>query len=292
MKWLSDKSGKRKKSAFLKTIWLQICADLYYDNYIPSVIKWSFPAAMNNADISYYKNIYEKQLPNITPIKTKEGGKYRPITGESITESEAVCSYALTKDFGLAEDILILGVDIGGSTSDILILAETKDHNNNTIKKLIKQSSVRIAAGVFFDAIIRSDAFKSNLYNFHENHGKNINLYVKNIKELRNRAKKETAPFYLNSIFDQLKYTDESFENSDFDLFYSFMGGEAPFVFTIPAFVIGIIVYYSGMLIKNAIKLENKQAIKEIDFMSFGKGGRLLFWLLSYPGEKITYSFI
>jgi len=283
MKWLSDKKGILKKTSFLKTIWLQICADLYDDKLnrcIPNKLHWSYPGAMTEVDKIDYKTIYNDELPNITPI-LNNGKKYRPITEVSITESEAVCRYALSRDFGLAEDNLFLGIDVGGSTSDILVLAKTKDENNVAINKLIKQSSIRIAAGVFFNAIIRSAAFKKELYNFYENKGADLDLFVVGIEDLKEPAKKDTAPFYLNSIFDQLK-------NDDFDEFYRFMGTRASFVFTIPAFVTGLIMYYSGMLIKHALEIEGKKDIKSINLMPFGKGGRLFFWLLTYPGEDRT----
>ncbi|GHT06216.1 hypothetical protein AGMMS49525_14280 [Bacteroidia bacterium] len=67
MKWLSDVSGVRKKTAYLKALWLSICADLYADHYKPVALRWSYPGSMSPSDLGNYNNIYHGQLPDITP---------------------------------------------------------------------------------------------------------------------------------------------------------------------------------------------------------------------------------
>jgi hypothetical protein len=279
MKWLSDTSGRLKKASYLKTIWIQICADLYdgsLNRCYPETIRWSYPGALSEFDKDQYYLIFNNSLPEITPIIINNS-KLRPKVDESMTESEAVCSYALNnRATGLTEEILYLGIDVGGSTSDILVLAKKFD-GSKTVSKLIKQSSIRLAAGVFFDAIIKSSRFKFELFNFHENKSSELGFQVLGIGDLQDSSKKESAPFYLNNIFDQLK-------DEDFSKFYQFLAAKGQFVFTIPAYVTGLLTFYAGMLVANAIKDEGLTAIKEIDFLSFGKGGRLFFWLDTYPG--------
>jgi hypothetical protein len=281
MKWLSDTMGKMKKTAYLKTIWLQICADLYGEpnnRCIPLKLRWSFPGAMSEVDKDQYTMIFSKSLPKITPILNENGKVMLPATDTPITESEAVCGYALSNEYGgLTESNLFLGIDVGGSTSDILVLAKTKE-NGKVFNKLIKQSSVRLAAGAFFDAIIKSNRFKEELYSFHENKGKAININVLGIGDLKDPQKKQVAPFYLNSVFDQLK-------EDGFDEFYQYMGIKSSFVFAIPAFVSGLLLYYAGMLVSHALDKENITGINKVDLFSFGKGGRLFHWLDTYPGE-------
>jgi hypothetical protein len=280
MKWLSDTIGKMKKTAYLKTIWLQICADLYgepINRCIPSRLKWSFPGAMSEVDKDQYTMIFNNSLPKITPILNENGIVIQPNTDIPITESEAVCGYALSNEYGgLTETNLFLGIDVGGSTSDILVLAKTKE-NGKVLNKLIKQSSVRLAAGAFFDAIIQSNLFKEELFNFHENKGRALKINVLGIGDLKDPQKKQVAPFYLNSIFDQLK-------NEDFEEFYQYMGIKSSFVFAIPAFVSGLLLYYAGMLVSHALEKDNITGIKKVDLFNFGKGGRLFHWLDTYPG--------
>ena len=47
---------------------------------------------------------------------------------------------------------------------------------------LFRESSVRLAAGVFFNTVINSDDFRRALLNFHE--GKSTKVFVANIQEI------------------------------------------------------------------------------------------------------------
>ena len=271
MKWLDNEKGLQKKRAFLKSIWLNVCAFLFQNRLRPEYLEWSFPGSMMEADRTDLEKIYE-ELCKITPIT----GRKPELSGKLTTEAEAVCSFALSQDFGLNKDNMFLGIDVGGSTSDILLLAKNPDNGNKS--SLYRESSVRLAAGVFFNAVIKSETFRQALVNFHEGH--KTNVYVANIKEIISEPKK--APYYLNSIFDQLK------GENDYEEFYSSIDANARFVFTIPAYVTGLLLFYSGMLIGKTIKTEHLEHINRIDVLSFGKGGRLFHWLRSSAGRRAT----
>lgn len=272
MKWLDNDKGLQKKRAFLKSIWLNVCAFLYKNKIRPEEIEWSFPGSMMEADRTDLEKIFE-ELCKITPITI---GRKPELSTQLITEAEAVCSFALSQDFGLNKDNMFLGIDVGGSTSDILLLA--KDPNNGNSSSLYRESSVRLAAGVFFNAVIQSETFRQALVNFHE--GKKTKVYVANIREILTQPQK--APYYLNSIFDQLR------TESDYEEFYSSIDANARFVFTIPAYVTGLLLFYSGMLIGKTIKTEHLEHINRIDILSFGKGGRLFHWLRNSAGRRAT----
>lgn len=273
MKWLDNDKGLQKKRAFLKSIWLQTCAYLYKEERIrPEELRWSYPGSMMEADSAELEKIFE-ELCRMTPIT---GGRQPQLGRELTTEAEAVCSFALSRDFGLNKDNMFLGIDVGGSTSDILLLA--KDQNNGNKSSLYRESSVRIAAGVFFNAVIKSESFRQALVSFHE--GRKTKVFVANIKEVLTQPSK--APYYLNSIFDQLK------SESDYEEFYSSINNNARFVFTIPAYVTGLLLFYSGMLIGKTIKTEKMEHIRRVDVLSFGKGGRLFHWLRSSATQRVT----
>jgi hypothetical protein len=278
MKWLSDTAGLSKKTAYLKALWLSVCADLYTDKCRPVELRWSFPGSMSSTDQTQYNTIYNVQLPSITPILDNEHSRKKLKQNFIIeqTEAEAVCKYALSQNYGLNNN-LFLGIDVGGSTSDILILA--KDINSGNEPKLFKQSSVRIAAGVFFDAIMNSHSFRKSIYDYHQQQKR---IKVENIREILSSGHK--APFYLNSVFDQL--TDD-----DFALFYTYIGKEASFVFALPAFVTGLLLFYAGKLAAKTIKENNLNTVKEIHLLPFGKGGRLFHWLQTFPGSTITNNY-
>jgi len=277
MKWLSDIAGLSKKTAYLKALWLSICADLYAQKCHPAELRWSFPGSMSSFDLSQYNTIYNTELPLLTPILDKDThSRLKPLIVVEQTESESVCKYALSRDYGLNNNMFI-GIDVGGSTSDILLLA--KDINVGNKPRLYKQSSVRIAAGVFFDAVIQSTAFRKAIFDYHESQKK---IKVENIQEIKSAGHK--APFYLNSVFDQL--TDD-----DFSLFYSYIGREASFVYAIPAYVTGLLVFYAGKLCAKTIKENNLTQVKEVHLLPFGKGGRLFHWLQTKPGTTLTNTY-
>ena len=275
MKWLDNEKGLQKKRAFLKSVWLNVCAFLYKNKMRPEEIEWSYPGSMMEADRTDLEKIFE-ELCKITPITI---GRKPELNTQLTTEAEAVCSFALSQDFGLNKDYMFLGIDVGGSTSDILLLAKDPTNGNNS--SLYRESSVRLAAGVFFNAVIKSESFRQALVNFHE--GKKTGVYVANIKEILSEPQK--APYYLNSIFDQLK------SENDYEEFYSSIDANARFVFTIPAYVTGLLLFYSGMLIGKVIKTEHMDHINRIDILSFGKGGRLFHWLRSSAGGRATKEF-
>ena len=271
MKWLDNEKGLKKKRAFLKTIWLQTCAYLYSNRIRPEELSWSYPGSMMEADRTDLEKIFE-ELCKISPITVRRPELCPILT----TEAEAVCSFALSQDFGLNKDNMFLGIDVGGSTSDILLLAN--DKNNATKSSLYRERSVRLAAAAFFNAVIKSETFREALVNFHE--GKKTKVFVANIREILSNPSK--APYYLNSIFDQLK------SESDYEEFYTSIDSNARFVFTIPAYVTGLLLFYSGMLIGKTIKTEHLEHINRIDVLSFGKGGRLFHWLRNSAGRRAT----
>lgn len=271
MKWLNNESGLTKKGAYLKSVWLQTTAFLYKKRLKPSEISWSHPGAMIEADVNDLERIFEG-MKAITPYRCN-----LRMNTDRPTEAEAVCSFALSQDFGLTGSNMFLGIDVGGSTSDIMLIA--KDPQNGNRETLYRESSVRLASGVFFNAVIRSEQFREALMRYHESNQRSV--YVADIKGLREDPTK--APYYLNSIFDQLR-------GQDYDNFYNSLFSDAKFAFTIPAYVSGLLLYYSGMLIGKTIKEHNLTNIRQVDVLSFGKGGRIFHWLRS-AGESVCYRY-
>lgn len=277
MKWLNDNLGLQKKGAFIKSLWLQTCAYLFTNDIIPANIEWSYPGAMMARDVNDLHQIF-CALKNVTPLQMVNVN-----IAEGTTESEAVCSYAVgVSEFGLAVDSMFLGIDVGGSTSDILLLA--RDTQNNGQPTLFAESSIRLAAGVFFNTLngngSGSQQFRNALVTFHGGHNTGVN--VMNIKEIVRQENCNKAPYYLNCIFDQLK-------PQEYDIFYQSLAANARFVFTIPAYVTGGLLFYSGMLVGKALK-EGKlpENLQQIDILPFGKGGRLFHWLYSAAGHQST----
>lgn len=456
MKWLVDSDGSRRKAAFVKMVWIQICADLFAEGLYPKTLNWSYPSAMGANDMGALESIYA-DIPSPCPdYRLDDREKF------SFTEAEAVCSYFLDKRIALEDYKLFVGIDIGGSTSDILVLGkDTQDNCNEqpqvvkpakqqpmpqaapaidyneygrgeladmafkrglatmdalddmgrkeivellktsdsgqpnyqdmsrselckevrrlglehlidleevsrsqiveflmkhsgtqsvdyksmsrkelcdlvrqrgleqlidleeagktdiidflkahetaappkpvttaateqrlqtrttptarhergkTDRRLYTQCSVRMAAGVFFDAIIDSKKFRDCIRNFHASRATDIK--VEDIDSIE--VDKLRAPYYLNNIFDQLH------GDQDFKKFYGFLKSDVPFVFTLPAYIVGALMAYSGMLVRNAIITQRMDKVEEVHFRYFGKGGRLFEWLFfTFKKEEV-----
>ncbi len=277
MKWLNDDLGLQKKGAFIKSLWLQTCADLFTNDIVPSAIKWSYPGAMMARDVNDLHQIFSA-LGQVTPLQMANVR-----IEDGTTEAEAVCSYAVgVPQFGLTVNSMFLGIDVGGSTSDILLLA--RDTQNNGQPTLFAESSIRLAAGVFFNTLNGngngSQQFRNALVTFHGGHNTGVN--VMNINEITRPENCSKAPYYLNCIFDQLK-------PQEYDTFYQSLAANAKFVFTVPAYVTGGLLFYSGMLIGKALKTGKLPAdLQQIDVLPFGKGGRLFHWLYPAAGKPAT----
>lgn len=272
MKWLDDDKGLMKKKAFLKGVWLQACAYLFRSRIAPKIIHWSYPGSMMKADRTNLELAFD-ELCKITPIANC-GVQIRQ-EGDPITEAEAVCSYALTQQFGLTDRNLILGIDVGGSTSDILLLARDP-HRDNKIS-LLRESSVRVASGVFTDAVKRSAKFREAIYSFHEANKQIVS--VADIKDILTNPDK--SPFFLMGVFDQL-------QGDGFEAFYTSISDKAKSVYALPAYITGLLMYYSGILIGHTIKVRNLNQIEEVNVLAFGKGGRVFHWLCTMPGRRLA----
>lgn len=140
---------------------------------------------------------------------------------------------------------------------------------------------------MFFNTLngsgVGSQQFRNALVTFHGGHNTSVN--VMNINEITRPENRNKAPYYLNCIFDQLK-------PEEYDIFYQSLAGNARFVFTIPAYVTGGLLFYSGMLIGKALKTGKlPETLQQVDILPFGKGGRLFHWLYQAVGQQSTDSY-
>ena len=273
MKWLTEQSDIAKKKAYLKTVWLKALADLFANGYLPTELRWSHPGSFSNADVLQYEQLY-KVIAGTCPIK----GVTVRLNDLPSTEAEAVSNYALATGRSLDAKNVFLGIDVGGSTSDILLIA--MDRNERAFK-LLKQSSVRMAAGYLTNAIKRSARFRQTIKGYHDH--PQTRIQIPNISTMLESP--NTAPFFLNAVFDRIK-------PNDFGLFYSFLSTSDPKIFALPAYMTGLLMYYSGQLTAKTIR-ENEflSQVNMIDLFPFGKGGRIFDWLDEYPGKRYAIAY-
>lgn len=268
MKWLED----NEKYYFIHEVWLQVAADLFRQNKYATSIQWSYPSSMMAYDKRELKNAFE-ELKDEKKTPLDDSLLPRDISSTGITEADAVCHYATSLNEDIGSRTLFLGIDVGGSTSDIFIM----DNETQRDHKPLVENSVRVSAGAFVEAVSSSTAFQQALVKFHE--AGQTGVYVEGIKDIDDNRDK--APFYLNSIFDQLSTSDE------FKAFYSSMWRNAKFVFTIPAYVTGLLLFYSGILMGKSVTAKEKE-VDSVKILPFGKGGRLFHWLPNALGKDVA----
>jgi hypothetical protein len=195
---------------------------------------------------------------------------------ESLSESFAVCRYAITMG-GLQPDdkTLVLGFDVGGSTTDILAVAQYKNKSGKFPPSLIKQSSIKFAAGKLADATNKSKKFHKFLVSFCNA----SNLYIHGVTVGENKINSSTASYYYNVIVDRLQ-TEQQLE-----AFYRGIQQDCPELFIINTYMTGLIMFYAGQL---SLKVredqeENKSNYQDVfnnvEIGFYGKGGRMFDWL-------------
>jgi len=209
---------------------------------------------------------------------------------KALTEAASVCKHALGVGFQTGQRGLIIGFDIGGTTTDILCIALKKDQSSGNADDfkdtLIKQSSIKFAAGKLADATKKSKKFQEVLKSF----CRKKELYIHGITVPPEKLNSNTSTYYYNLIVDRLN------TEADLNEFYQNLAADCPELFTINSFMTGLIMFYAGQL---AYKIRISQDEKPGDYLSvfedvmigcFGKGGRMFDWLRAM-NEQAAYSY-
>ena len=105
MKWSDSKEDIANKEAFLRTLMLQVYADLFEKGILPVKVKWSYPSSMGNSLLSQYRRIWDS-LANVNPVRNSE----------RLTVSEPNFSDAINDDddpFGTSGDSVFADTTFG-----------------------------------------------------------------------------------------------------------------------------------------------------------------------------------
>ncbi len=274
MKWSHIKKENDYKAALLKTLWLMVCAELYATQQAyPEGLVWAYPSAMSDyLQINY--QILWQEVAKWQPIKhgfaaTEVGQINLPASRfQALTESEAVCRFALSRLGGMAPatDTLFVGYDVGGSTTDILMVLKVKEGDGSYKTKMIKQSSVLAAAGKLANAVEKSQKIQATIRQYAEANSTEIG-FLYGIGQM----KPELSSYYLNVLFDRLN-------EDQLQTFYShfYQSGNKE-IFAITAYLSGLLLFYSGQL--TAKVAEQYPDVKLVQQGFYGKGGRIFDWL-------------
>ncbi|SRX56215.1 hypothetical protein [Aequorivita sp. CIP111184] len=193
----------------------------------------------------------------------------------AMTESCAVANFlAQKKTVSTETNTLTICFDIGGSTTDILVLGQMKGPAGIGLS-MVKQSSIRFAAQRVAQATKHSPNFKTVLIELLDKKG----IKLEGINKGANKYTENTAPYYFEQLVDRL--TD-----NEFDEFYRLLGAKCKEMVSVNVYITGLIVYYAGQIAKK-VKLEiDKSPNRTTDWSSpkiqiqfTGKGSRIMDWL-------------
>jgi hypothetical protein len=276
MKWSHIKKENDYKTALLKTLWLMVNAELFATQQAyPEHLLWAYPSAMSeNLQINYQilwqevakLNVIKHNYSQVSVAQVNSFGNGQA----ALTESEAVCRFALSRLGGMAPatDTLFIGYDVGGSTTDILMVLKVKEADGNYKTKMIKQSSVLAAAGKLAEAVKKSRKIQDGIKQFADKFKEEVG-FMYGIEKMSDKP--ELSSFYLNVLFDRLN-------EEQLKMFYNeFYQNNNKEIFAITAYISGLLLFYSGQL--TAKVLENHPEITTVQQGFYGKGGRIFDWL-------------
>lgn len=263
LKWRDKPADNEKKEALVRSIWLLLSAELYaeYDAK-PSILNWAYPATMPPSNRIAFRQLWSNTA-NQSCFKNGTGAKIN----EGITESEAVCRFALSTKgkVSISDNILFVGFDVGGSTTDILILGRKKIEGNYE-NVLLKQSSVLASAEYLVAAAASEDnAFRQAIKKFIQD--KKIKLHDSD------KISAKSSHYFLNLLFDELD--SKSLE----DLYNHLYTQGARSVFTAASYVSGLLLFYGGMLVAQILHQEEHKKVNTLQMGYYGKGGRIFSWM-------------
>jgi hypothetical protein len=281
LKWKREDKFLVNKKAFVKMLWLYINAELFEQGLKPKNLLWAYPSSMPKDLRRTYEFIYKEAVSFETPIvgadvvvAKVDGGNAR--VPSAITESEAVCNFALSKGgISLGDNTLFIGFDVGGVTSDILLLANDKSDQRGVLEM---QSSVKVAA----DRISRAVSSSKDVHRVLKHYCSKYQLPIKAIDSLDSN----TAPYFLNVIFGLIE-NDPKLEQQLYSQFWApeleeTNRSHTRGILALAAYITGMLVFHSGQMARAYIEKQGltKDAKKmNIRLAYFGKGGKLFEWI-------------
>jgi hypothetical protein len=196
------------------------------------------------------------------------------------TESLSVCKFALDQGYDVSGRSVFIGFDVGGSTTDILCMVQRKQIDARTGYEahpptLVKEGSIRLAAGRIADATKRSPKFLEVLKTFCRK--RDLHVHGVNIPPIQLNA--GTAGYYYNQVVDRL---DDEYQLNEL---YRDIASDCQELFALNAYITGLVIYYAGQL---AARVRSEQESSPADYIQpfedvalgrFGKGGRMFDWL-------------
>jgi hypothetical protein len=199
---------------------------------------------------------------------------------KAMTESQAVACFASTET---QAGQFVLGFDVGGSTTDLLAVTGISSPMGGYAAALVKQNSIKLAAGVLADATKLIPGFNLFLKDY-------ASSKIGKIYGIDNMSP-NTTPFFFNVVLDRLT------SKSDLDDFYRNIAANSKPLMWLNLYVTGLNIFYGGMVAKKlhehtvknpGLFLSELNSVK-VDF--FGKGSRIFDWYKALDKESALLYF-
>ncbi len=280
LKWTENNIGAPARNslfALVKSLWLMVYAELLENDAYPQSLKWAYPSSMPPYLVNQYIILWRETVAIVNPLNDPNyanavSAQLGLDRNRVLTESEAVANFALSNQGGMAvaNNSLVMGFDVGGSTSDFFCAAL-----DNGQTKIIRQTSIKqLAAGKLANATARSNNIQNHLRTFYQDHRNQLPIY--GINDHLNNA---TAPYYFNAIVDKLSLVNGPV---NLNLFYAYLNNaQCQELFVINAYLTGLLFYHAGQV---SAKIKQKPQYANVDTIQigfFGRGGRMVEWLPS-----------
>lgn len=206
------------------------------------------------------------QMMNPNHTFKKIGNPVPVSLDKAMTESQAVACYAAGNAPYAGQ--FILGFDVGGSTTDLL--AVTGVNYNGNQSALVKQNSIKLAAGTLADTTKLIPNFNVFLKDY-------ANRNLGKIYGLENISA-NTSPYFFNLILDKLE-TKEQLND-----FYRTIGSNCKPLMWLNLYITGLNMFYGGMVVRKLREHTERnsdlftQPLNYIKLDFFGKGSRIFDW--------------
>ena len=267
MKWrigVGTDTFTKQRTVYVRSLWLQILANLFAMERVPSQFVWSYPGAFGKYEYNALNQLYSTMM-EVNPYTVD----YGQVNLRNMTEAVAV-KESLAADNQVQTGNIHVAMDIGGSTTDLLIWFYDKSNKPRYI-----QSSICLAAGQFANAFKNSPILRQTLVHFLKN--KQEDLGVLDPENLNSKA--DLSYYFVNTVFDLLAQKDLKWS---MDLYSKFTQEDnSRRIFLVPAYIGGFLSFYTGFLLQHLICTEMSQdvAVSNIRVWPVGKGSRILDWL-------------
>jgi hypothetical protein len=210
-------------------------------------------------------------VANPTPISSQQ----------AITESQAVACFASAS--GLNAGQFILGFDVGGSTTDLLAVTGMGALGVGA-SALVKQNSVKLAAGILADSTKIIPGFSSFIKDYStQKFGKIYGI---------DSITPNTAPYFFNTVLDRLD------KNEDLDDFYLKIAANIKPLMWLNLYVTGLNLFYGGMVTRKLREFTSKNInlfgaeLNQIKIQFYGKGSRIFDWYKALDAQNAHNYFV